>query len=66
MVTRTSKPSSTAAEGMRIYRRQDVSADMRSAAIEFRSERFLRVNWRAPAEYHDQIAGLYRCGDGSW
>jgi crotonobetainyl-CoA:carnitine CoA-transferase CaiB-like acyl-CoA transferase len=51
---------------LRTGRRQGVSIDMRSAAIEFRSERYLRVDGRPPAEYHDQIAGLYRCGDGSW
>ena len=47
-------------------RRQRVSVDMRAAAIEFRSERYLRVNGEPPAEYHDSIAGLYRCGDGRW
>jgi crotonobetainyl-CoA:carnitine CoA-transferase CaiB-like acyl-CoA transferase len=39
---------------------------MRAAAIEFRSERYLRVNGKVPDEYHDDIAGLYRCGDGRW
>jgi len=39
---------------------------MRSAAIEFRSERYLRVDGKPPSEYHDPIAGLYRCGDGRW
>jgi crotonobetainyl-CoA:carnitine CoA-transferase CaiB-like acyl-CoA transferase len=47
-------------------RRQQVRVDMRSAAIEFRSERYLRVNGKVPDEYHDVIAGLYRCGDGRW
>jgi crotonobetainyl-CoA:carnitine CoA-transferase CaiB-like acyl-CoA transferase len=47
-------------------RRQDVRIDMRGAAIEFRSERYLRVDGRPPSEYHDPIAGLYRCGDGRW
>jgi crotonobetainyl-CoA:carnitine CoA-transferase CaiB-like acyl-CoA transferase len=51
---------------LRTGRRQGVSVDMRNAAIEFRSERYLRVNGRPPSEYHDLIAGLYRCGDGSW
>ncbi len=45
-------------------RRQDVGVDMRRAAIEFRSERYLRVDGKVPDEYHDDIAGLYRCGDG--
>ena len=39
---------------------------MRAAAIEFRSERYLRVDGKVPDEYHDSIAGLYRCGDGRW
>jgi crotonobetainyl-CoA:carnitine CoA-transferase CaiB-like acyl-CoA transferase len=46
--------------------RQRVRVDMRAAAIEFRSERYLRVNGKVPEEYHDNIAGLYRCGDGRW
>src|SRR5713101_1930899 len=51
---------------LRTGRCQGVSVDMRRAAIEFRSERYLRVNGRPPPEYHDPIAGLYRCGDGRW
>jgi len=47
-------------------RRQRVAVDMRAAGIEFRSERYLRVNGKVPDEYHDTIAGLYRCGDGRW
>jgi crotonobetainyl-CoA:carnitine CoA-transferase CaiB-like acyl-CoA transferase len=46
--------------------RQRVSVDMRNAAIEFRSERYLRVDGKPPLEHHDEIAGLYRCGDGRW
>jgi crotonobetainyl-CoA:carnitine CoA-transferase CaiB-like acyl-CoA transferase len=46
--------------------RQRVSVNMRAAAIEFRSERYLRVNGKVPDEYHDNIAGLYQCGDGRW
>jgi crotonobetainyl-CoA:carnitine CoA-transferase CaiB-like acyl-CoA transferase len=51
---------------LRTGRRQRVRVDMRAAAIEFRSERYLRVNGKVPDEYHDDIAGLYRCGDGRW
>ena len=51
---------------LRTGRSQRVSVDMRSAAIEFRSERYLRVDGQPPSEYHDPIAGLYRCGDGRW
>jgi crotonobetainyl-CoA:carnitine CoA-transferase CaiB-like acyl-CoA transferase len=47
-------------------RRQNVSVDMRAAAIEFRSERYLRVDGKEYDEYHDDLAGLYRCGDGRW
>jgi crotonobetainyl-CoA:carnitine CoA-transferase CaiB-like acyl-CoA transferase len=51
---------------LRTGRRQGVRVDMRSAAIEFRSERYLRVDAKPCPEYHDPIAGLYRCGDGRW
>ena len=47
-------------------RRQSVGVEMRHAAVEFRSERFLRVDGKAPEDHHDAIAGLYRCGDGRW
>jgi crotonobetainyl-CoA:carnitine CoA-transferase CaiB-like acyl-CoA transferase len=47
-------------------RRQRVAVEMRDAAIEFRSERYLRVDGKDPDDHHDQIAGLYRCGDGRW
>jgi crotonobetainyl-CoA:carnitine CoA-transferase CaiB-like acyl-CoA transferase len=43
---------------------QRVSVDMRHAAIEFRSERYLRVNGTAPASFWDPLAGLYTSGDG--
>jgi crotonobetainyl-CoA:carnitine CoA-transferase CaiB-like acyl-CoA transferase len=51
---------------LRSGRRQRVAVDMRAAAIEFRSERYLRLDGKVPAEYHDSIAGLYCCGDGRW
>jgi crotonobetainyl-CoA:carnitine CoA-transferase CaiB-like acyl-CoA transferase len=51
---------------LRTGRRQHVSVDMRHAAVEFRSERYLRVDGKPYDEYHDDIAGLYRCGDGRW
>jgi crotonobetainyl-CoA:carnitine CoA-transferase CaiB-like acyl-CoA transferase len=51
---------------LRTGRRQHVSVDMRHAAIEFRSERYLRINGEPYKEYHDDLAGLYRCGDGRW
>jgi crotonobetainyl-CoA:carnitine CoA-transferase CaiB-like acyl-CoA transferase len=45
-------------------RMQRVAADMRHAAIEFRSERHLRENGAEPPDPWDDIAGAYTCGDG--
>ena len=39
---------------------------MRHAAAEFRSERYLRLDGKAASDPWDKIAGIYRCGDGSW
>src|SRR4029077_14460628 len=50
----------------RTGKRQHVSVDMRHAAIEFRSERYLQIDGAPYEEYHDDISGLYRCGDGRW
>jgi crotonobetainyl-CoA:carnitine CoA-transferase CaiB-like acyl-CoA transferase len=44
--------------------RQTVSVDMRHAAVEFRSERFLRIAGKPPGPIWDKIAGVYRTGDG--
>ena len=44
--------------------RQTVSVDMRHAAIECRSERYLRVEGKLPPPAWDAIAGVYRTGDG--
>ena len=51
---------------LRTGRRQRVRVDMRDAAVEFRSERYLRVEGERVWEGWDKIAGLYRCGDGRW
>src|ERR1700693_5672469 len=51
---------------LRCGRRQLVTVDVRHAAIEFRSERYFRVDGQAPTEFWDKIAGIYRCGDGRW
>jgi crotonobetainyl-CoA:carnitine CoA-transferase CaiB-like acyl-CoA transferase len=51
---------------LRAGRGQRVSVDMRDAAIEFRSERYLRVDGKYPADDADRLSGLYRCGDGRW
>ena len=49
---------------LRTGRRQRVSVAMRDAAIEFRSERYMRVDGKPVGESWDKIAGLYRSGDG--
>jgi crotonobetainyl-CoA:carnitine CoA-transferase CaiB-like acyl-CoA transferase len=51
---------------LRTGRRQRVSVDMRHAAVEFRSERYLRIDDKPAREARDRIVGLYRCGDGRW
>jgi crotonobetainyl-CoA:carnitine CoA-transferase CaiB-like acyl-CoA transferase len=53
---------------LRTGRRARVSVDMRHAAIEFRSEHYLRVNGVPAHDVGDKIQGLYRCGggDGRW
>jgi crotonobetainyl-CoA:carnitine CoA-transferase CaiB-like acyl-CoA transferase len=51
---------------LRTGRQQQVSVAMRDAAIEFRSERYMRVEGQGRGEIWDKIAGLYRCGDGRW
>ena len=47
-------------------RGQQVAVDMRHAAAEARSERYVRVEARPVADPWDRIAGTYRCGDGGW
>src|SRR5580692_9022067 len=42
---------------LRTGRRQTVSVDMRRAAVEFRSERYLRIDGTEPEDHHDGIAG---------
>jgi len=49
---------------LRSGRRQGVAVDMRAAAVEFRSERYLRIDGAAPREGWDSIAGLYETADG--
>ena len=44
--------------------RQTVSVDMRHAAVEFRSERYLRIAGKPPGPTWDKIAGVYPTGDG--
>ncbi len=42
----------------------EVRVALRDAAIEFRSERYLRIDGRARPDPHDAIHGLYRTRDG--
>jgi crotonobetainyl-CoA:carnitine CoA-transferase CaiB-like acyl-CoA transferase len=49
---------------LRTGRAQRVAVDMRAAAIEFRSERYLRVTGLDSPPMWDPIAGVYRTGDG--
>src|SRR5258707_141277 len=51
---------------LRSGRRQQVAVAMRDAAIEFRSEHYMRLAEKDRGEIWDKIAGLYRCGDGRW
>jgi crotonobetainyl-CoA:carnitine CoA-transferase CaiB-like acyl-CoA transferase len=51
---------------MRSGRAQRVTVDMRAAAVEFRSERYLRIVGREPPPMWDPIAGVYRDGDGRY
>ena len=51
---------------LRTGRRQRVSVDMRQAGIEFRSERYLRIDGKPPHEHRDKTVGVYRTGDGRW
>jgi crotonobetainyl-CoA:carnitine CoA-transferase CaiB-like acyl-CoA transferase len=46
--------------------RQRVRIDMRHAAIEYHSERWLWVNGEPSAGPWDKVAGTYQCGDGRW
>src|SRR5580700_446540 len=50
----------------RTGRRQSVSVDMRHAGMEFRSDRYLLIDGKPPKDHHDDLAGIYRCGDGRW
>jgi crotonobetainyl-CoA:carnitine CoA-transferase CaiB-like acyl-CoA transferase len=45
---------------------QQAEVEMRHAALEFGSERYLRIGDAAAPARWDDIAGTYRCGDGRW
>ena len=46
--------------------KQQVSVDIRNAALEFRSDRYTRIAGGPAPELWDPLAGLYRCSDGRW
>lgn len=50
----------------RTGRRQLAAVDMRHAAAEFRSERYIQVDGRAERRIWDKVAGVYRVGDGRY
>nr|MCS5605168.1 CoA transferase [Alphaproteobacteria bacterium] len=50
----------------RTGKRQKIKCDMGHAAIEFRSERYQRINGKPPPNLWDKIAGTYQTGDGRW
>ncbi|MDP6688136.1 MAG: CoA transferase [Alphaproteobacteria bacterium] len=47
-------------------KRQEIAVDMRHAAIEFRSERYLQIDGGPTPPLWDKIAGTYQTGDGRW
>jgi crotonobetainyl-CoA:carnitine CoA-transferase CaiB-like acyl-CoA transferase len=51
---------------LRTGRRQRMLVDMRHAGIEFRSERYLRIDGKPPHEHRDKTVGLYRTADSRW
>ena len=50
----------------RTGRRQAVTIDLRTAAVAFRSERYLRVEGRPADEVWHPVSGVYRAGDGRY
>ena len=49
---------------LRTGKRQRVAVDMRHAAVEFRSERYMRVAGQGAPPIWDKTAGIYKTGDG--
>jgi crotonobetainyl-CoA:carnitine CoA-transferase CaiB-like acyl-CoA transferase len=49
---------------LRTKREQTVAVDMRHAAVEVRSERYMRLDGKPPGPAWDKIAGIYATGDG--
>jgi crotonobetainyl-CoA:carnitine CoA-transferase CaiB-like acyl-CoA transferase len=46
--------------------RQTVAVDMRAAAAAFRSQSYLRLDGKAPADPWAPVSGYYQAGDGRW
>ncbi|HYD82342.1 MAG TPA: CoA transferase [Paucimonas sp.] len=51
---------------LRCGRMQRIEVDMRRALAMFRSERYLGVDGKPPADLWSPIAGYYQAGDGRW
>ncbi|MFJ2988513.1 CoA transferase [Collimonas sp. NPDC087041] len=47
-------------------RRQTITLDQRHALAIFRSERYLQIDGKSPADPWSPIAGYYQAGDGRW
>jgi crotonobetainyl-CoA:carnitine CoA-transferase CaiB-like acyl-CoA transferase len=47
-------------------REQTVDVDARAAAATFRSERYLRIDGKKPADPWGPVSGYFRAGDGRW
>lgn len=51
---------------LRSGRQQKIEVSMRRALAMFRSERYLRIDGKPPADPWSPIAGYYQAGDGRW
>lgn len=51
---------------LRSGRRQQIEVSIRRALAVFRSERYLRIDGKPPADPWSPIAGYYQAGDGRW
>jgi crotonobetainyl-CoA:carnitine CoA-transferase CaiB-like acyl-CoA transferase len=45
---------------------QDISVDMREASVQFRCERYMRLNGGPAPDITDILFGAFQCGDGRW
>lgn len=51
---------------LRAGRRQHITVSMRQALAMFRSERYLTVDGKPPAEIRSPLTGYFQAGDGRW